>query len=253
MRVIGRDAVIAHIPRAALVGQFRQGGLQPFNPGRVNHQRGQIWVRKITIIMRVFLGSHGTRDPAARIKQPRFLINRAAGFPHLNLPARFGFHRLHDKADGIHILHFAARAKTLSGLADGDIHIGPHGAFIHIAIASAQIAHDLAQLGEVSAGFLGAPHIGFRDNFHQRHTGTVQVNEGFCRVLVMLGFTGILFQMQPRDADGLCAAIGQFNINRAFADDGMGVLADLITLRQIGIEVILPIKARPEIDLGIQA
>ena len=72
-------------------------------------------------------------------------------------------------------------------------------------------------------------------------------------MLVMLGFAGILFQMQPRNADGFCAAISQFNINRAFANNGMRVLADLIALRQIGIEVILAIKTGPEIDLGIQA
>ena len=70
-------------------------------------------------------------------------------------------------------------------------------------------------------------------------------------MLVMLRFAGILFQMQPRNADGLRAAIRQLNINRAFANDGMGVLADLISLRQIGIEIILAIKTGPEIDLGI--
>ena len=72
-------------------------------------------------------------------------------------------------------------------------------------------------------------------------------------MLVVLRFAGILFQMQPRDADGFRTAIRQFNINRAFANDGMRVLADLIALRQIGIEVILAIKTGPEIDLGIQA
>ena len=72
-------------------------------------------------------------------------------------------------------------------------------------------------------------------------------------MLVVLGFAGILFQMQPRNADGFRAAIRQLNINRAFANDGMGVLADLIALRQIGVEVVLAIKTGPEIDLGIQA
>ena len=62
-------------------------------------------------------------------------------------------------------------------------------------------------------------------------------------MLIVLGFAGILFQMKARNADGLRAAIRQFNINRAFADDGMRVLADLIALRQIGIEVILAVKA----------
>ena len=72
-------------------------------------------------------------------------------------------------------------------------------------------------------------------------------------MLVVLGFAGILFQMEPRNADGLCAAIRQLNINRAFTNDGVRVLADLIALRQIGVEVILAIKTGPEIDLGIQA
>ena len=38
----------------------------------------------------------------------------------------------------------------------------------------------------------------------------------------------------------------------AFADDGMGKLADLITLGQVGIEVVLAVEARPGVDSGLE-
>ena len=43
------------------------------------------------------------------------------------------------------------------------------------------------------------------------------------------------------------------DLDLALADDGLLVLRDLIALRQVGIEVVLAVEHRHEVDLGLQA
>ncbi len=64
---------------------------------------------------------------------------------------------------------------------------------------------------------------------------------------------GILFQVNALNANGNRFAIIAINVQRALAHDGVGELADLIALWQIGIEIILPIKPAPQIDLSPKA
>ena len=64
-------------------------------------------------------------------------------------------------------------------------------------------------------------------------------------MLVMHRLARILFEVQPRDADGLGGPVGQLDVDLAGADDRMRELADLIALRQVGVEIVLPVEARP--------
>jgi hypothetical protein len=50
--------------------------------------------------------------------------------------------------------------------------------------------------------------------------------------------------MQAGDADLLERAILQLDLDNAGADDGMRELADLIAIRQVGVEIILAVEAR---------
>ena len=69
----------------------------------------------------------------------------------------------------------------------------------------------------------------------------------------MDALAGVLFEMQPFDADRDAVAAFEVDCHRALADHRGFVLADLIALRQIGIEIILPVENRFEIDPGVQA
>ena len=71
-------------------------------------------------------------------------------------------------------------------------------------------------------------------------------------MLVVQALAGVLLQMQPLDADGDALAAEQIDDDLALADDRALVLADLIALRQIGIEVVLAVEDRIEIDLRLQ-
>ena len=69
----------------------------------------------------------------------------------------------------------------------------------------------------------------------------------------MQRLAGVLFQMQPLDADGGGFAALELDDDLALAHDRRFVLADLIALRQIRIEIVLAIEHRAPVDLGIQA
>ena len=111
--------------------------------------------------MRFFLGTHGAGFARFGIEQAGFLLDRAARLDHVDLPARFIFHRLGDEAHGIDVLDLAARAEFgRRGLAAPDtVDVGAHGAFVHVAVAGAQIAHDGAQFLQESRRFLAGAHV----------------------------------------------------------------------------------------------
>src|SRR5690606_10166220 len=156
-------------------------------------------------------------------------------------------------SDGVDILHLAARAIALADAADRDVDIGAHRALFHIAVAGAEIAQNAAKLLDISRRLFGRAHVRLGDNLHQRHAGTVEIDEGLVRVLVMQALAGVLLKMQAGDADLARLAVLEIDGDHALADDRLQILADLIALRQIGIEIILAIEHRIFVDLGFEA
>ncbi len=71
-------------------------------------------------------------------------------------------------------------------------------------------------------------------------------------MLVVQRLAGVLLEMQPLDADGDGLAVVEIDDHLALADDRLLVLADLIALRQVGIEIVLAVEHRLQIDLGLQ-
>ena len=71
-------------------------------------------------------------------------------------------------------------------------------------------------------------------------------------MLVVQALAGILLQMQSLDADAARRAVRQVDLDRALAHDRVLVLRDLIALRQVLIEVILPVEDRTQVDLRIE-
>ena len=69
---------------------------------------------------------------------------------------------------------------------------------------------------------------------------------------VVQAFAGVLLEMQPLDADGDGLAAFEIDDHLALAHDRRFVLADLVALRQVGIEIILAVEHRFQIDLGFE-
>ena len=58
----------------------------------------------------------------------------------------------------------------------------------------------------------------------------------------MYRLAGIFLKMRPRNADALLLAFGIGNKQLAVLDNGQLVLADLVTLGQIGVKIVLARK-----------
>ena len=69
----------------------------------------------------------------------------------------------------------------------------------------------------------------------------------------MDALAGILFQMDAFYPNPPCDARPHVDQHFALAHDGMIQLADLVSLRQIGVEIVLAIEGRAQVDRGFQA
>ena len=202
--------------------------------------------------MRVFLGAHRPGRAGIGIEQARLLHDPAAALDHVDLALRLIFDGLHDEADAVHVLRLGARAEFVARLAHGDVHVRAHGAFLHIAVARADIAQDRTQLAQIGPRFCRRAHVRAADDFHQRHARAIKVDIGACRVLVVHQLAGILLDMDALDADRLDRGLGilvvQADLDLPLAHQRVEELADLIALRQIGVEIVLAVEARPFVD-----
>ena len=203
--------------------------------------------------MGIFLASHLPRGPCAGIKQPGFLIDSTASFQHFYLPFHFIINGLHDKANRVQIFGLGTGTQLIARAAHRHIYICPQRPLFHIAVTGSKIAQDRAQFFNIGAGLFCRPQIRARDNFHQCHTGAIQINIAFGGMLIMQGFSGILFQMDTLNPDIMGRAIRQLYGQHPLANNRMFELADLIALRQICIKVIFAIKHTVKINISLQS
>ena len=103
--------------------------------------------------------------------------------------------------------------------ADRHVDIRAHVAVLHVAIAGAQVAQDLAQLDDIGRGFFGAANIGARDDLHQRHAGAVEIDERHVRVHVVDRFAGVLFKVNALDPYERAHTSAHIHQHFAFADN----------------------------------
>ena len=267
--VIAREAILALEPRAFLVRQLRQAIGDILDEEVINLERQQVRIRKIAIIVRIFLGAHRPGFTLVRIIEAGFLIHLAATFDQLDLTARFIFDGRLDKAERVHVLDLAARAQMAeiaalaklliaARLAHGHINVRTQITLLHVAVARAQRNYDGLELLDVSGCFQRRSYVRLGNDFHQRDAGAVEVHIGRRRVHVVDRLARILLKVKPfnpyREGIGR-VAMGRLDINLdlALAHDGEFELADLIALRQVGIEIVLAVKTRPFVDLRLEA
>src|SRR5665213_4174053 len=181
--------------------------------------------------MRLLLGAHRPGLAPAGIEEPRLLHDRAAFLDECHLAARLVIYRLHDEADRVHILDFAARAERRAGLAHRDVAVEAQRALLHVAVAGAAVAQDRAQLADIGARLLRATDVRLGDDLHQRDAGTVEIDIGLPRVLVVHALPGVLFQMQARDADLARRAVRHVEDDLSLSDDRLQISVSYTHLR----------------------
>ena len=143
-------------------------------------------------------------------------------------------------------------------LADRNVHVSAQIALFHVAVAGAERHNDGFELLHIGRRFERGPDIRLGDDLHQRDAGAVEIDIGGVWRHVVNGLARILFQMQTLDAHR--EGIGRIAMRRlhihldlALADDGKIELRDLIALRQVGVEIVLPVEAGVFVDLRLQA
>ena len=63
---------------------------------------------------------------------------------------------------------------------------------------------------------------------------------------------GVLLHVDPGDPDALRRAVGQLDVEVTADADGQVVLADLVVLRHVRVEVVLPVEQRVRRDLAVE-
>ena len=81
--------------------------------------------------------------------------------------------------EGVHVLELGLHAELgRPAAAQADVAVAAHGALLHRAVGDADGEEDLAQLLHEQARFLGRAQVGLSDEFDERRTRAVVVDEG---------------------------------------------------------------------------
>ncbi len=119
----------------------------------------------------------------------------------------------------------------------GDVRVAAQTSLFHVAIADAEVFENLFEGGEVGVGLGRAAQVGLAHDLHERRAAPVHVEQRV-RILVVDQFTGILFEMNARDADSFLLPVDNDGKTAPQADRHI-VLRDLVPLGKIRVEVVL--------------
>ncbi len=198
--VVGRQAVLA---LEALGHRLRQLGHLAFHPlhplGR-DHQRRQVGVGEVAVVVRVFLGAHGTRLAGVGVEQHGGLLDRAAVFERVDLPVDLVVDRLLQEAEAVQVLDLAARAEGIARLAHRHVGVAAEAAFLHVAVADAQPHHQRMEGARIFDRLDAGAHVGLGDDLQQRRAGAVEVDAGEAVIVLVQRLAGVFLEVGARQA-----------------------------------------------------
>src|SRR3990172_6322085 len=201
--------------------------------------------------MGLFLAPHGLSNTSCDIPQPGFLRNNPAGFDCFNLSLNFILQGILDKLKRVNIFDLSFCAQSLlSCRPNRYIGITPERPLLHVAVTYAQIAQNRAELSHKRSSLLRGSDVWLRDNFQKRHASTIQIHIAPCSGVNI--FPCILLHMNPCNANppGLTVYL---NLCEPTRSNWQLKLADLITLWQVRIKIILTGKSTNPCNLTIKS
>ena len=149
------------------------------------------------------------------------------------------------------------RSSSEPARADGDVDVEAHRALLELGVGQAELDDGLAQQLQEALGRLGVVQVGLGHDLDERRAAAVEVDERGGRAVQASGLGDvdvlrrILLEMRARDADRDAAVVARHDEPPARAER-LVVLADLVRLRQVGIEVVLAVEDRPLGDLAVE-
>ena len=261
--VVDRKAQLVGIAVALGGGQLRQLS----EPGLAllgAHLNGpEIRIGEIAVIAGALLTAHTLGELLALIPEAGFLQHRLTGLIGLDLALDFILTGPLNRREGIHVLDLHLCAKgCIRPPPHGDVHIAAQRAFLHVAVAHPQVAHDAANLRGILRRLTAGAQIRLAHDLGQGHASAVVIHQrmggaGQAIAAGMHQLAGILLHMEPLDADGFeigfLALFGHLNFDPAFFGNGFVVLGNLIVFGEIGIEILLAIEFTVRGDLEVQS
>jgi hypothetical protein len=213
---------------------------------RLRLERRQIGLREVPVVVRFFLAAHRRRLAEVAVPQPRLLMDDAASPEHLDLPLDLELERLLEIPERVDVLDLRLRAEgRLPDGPDRHVRIAAQTALFHVAVVGAQGDEDLAQPREALRRIGGRPQVGIGDDLDEGHAAAIEVERraaiGVREAVQRLA--RVLFHVHACDADRRRARAAR-ELDMPAECERPFVLRDLIALRQVGIEVVLPREDR---------
>ena len=256
VRVVERERVgDAADPRA---GQLADLAAQPLDEVVRRVHGDEVGLREVAVVLRLFLGAHRRRLLVARVEVERLLVDRAAGLVDLDLPRDLALDPLRREVERVHVLQLRARAQLVgAGRADGDVDVEAHRSLVELGVGQLQLDDGLAQQLQEALGRLGVVQVGLGHDLDERCAAAVEVDERGGGAVQPPGLGDvdvlrrILLEVGARDADRDAAVVARHDELPARAER-LVVLADLVRLRQVGIEVVLAVEHGALGDLAVE-
>ena len=86
-----------------------------------------------------------------------------------------------------------------------DVGVAAEAAFLHVAVADADPAHQRVQRLRVGDRLVGAAHVGLGDDLEQRRAGAVEVDAGHAVEVLVQRLAGVLLEVRAREPHDLLA------------------------------------------------
>ncbi|OPZ80038.1 MAG: hypothetical protein BWY79_00031 [Actinobacteria bacterium ADurb.Bin444] len=209
--------------------------------------------------MGLFLAAQSGDLARGRIEVHSLLDDGLAHLQGQNLPLDLSFQATLQKAERVHVLELSTCAERRAGTVHRDVGVAAQRAFLHIHIGYVELLQQVAQLGEVGPRLFGSEYIGLAHDLHQRRAAAIEIHHGVIGpgnapvgAARVHQFGGIVLQMRSGDAHAVHAPILQLHVEVPTEAQGEVVLRDLVTLGQIGIEVVLTVEDGVRGDLTVK-
>ena len=188
---------------------------------------------KVTVILRVFLGTHYRALQLNVVPAAGLLLDFAAVLYNLNLACNFVINRTDRTGEGVDVLHLDTGAQLGGAFrTDGNVYVAADGAFLHLAVADVKVRQrgldhfkEFLRLGR-------GMQVGTGYHLNQRYAAAIEVNDGAVD-LVMQQLARILLEVDALETAGVLHAVHIEEYLAVLADRHIK-LGNLICLRRIG-------------------
>ena len=205
-------------------------------------ERDEVGLGEVAVVVGVLLHPEGAGAAGGLVPVAGLLADGLARLEQVDLAERLVVDGPAERAQRVEVLDLAAGAPGLAGAVDRHVGVDPHRPLLHLGVGHAGGQEDRAQLDGVLLGLLGGAHVGLGHDLDQRDAGAVVVDEAVAGVVDataaadVVELAGVLLDVGPGDADPQARR----QVEVAGQVGRQVVLGDLVVLRLVRVEVVLP-------------